>query len=123
MHLTEHFPLQNFKIDKQHFKRSPWMTKGLLKSSISKSKLLILKTKRPTPNNLNKYKKFSSIYNKLLRKAKSTYMYYHKQFSLAKNNIKETWVLIKSALNKNNVHDDLPEIFINNNMVLKIRKL
>ena len=80
-----------------------------------------MKTKRPTPNNLNKYKKFSSIYNKLLRKAKSTY--YHEQFSLAKNNIKETWVLIKSALNKNNVHDDLPEIFINNNMVLKNKKV
>ena len=73
------------------------MTKGLLESYISKSKLLILKTKRPTPNNLNKYKKISSIYNKLLRKAKSTY--YHEHFSLAKNNIKETWVLIRSALN------------------------
>ena len=114
------FPLQNFKIDKTHFKRSPWMTNGLLKSSISKSKLLILTTKRPTPNNVYKYKRFSSVYNKLLRKAKYTY---HEQFSLAKNNINETWVLIKSVLNKNNVHDDLPDIFINNNMVLKNKKV
>lgn len=110
------FPLQQRKIAKKYIKRSPWMTKGLIQSSITKAKLIVSKIKRPNELNVNKYKKFCSIYNKLLRKSK--YIYYQEKFQLAKHSMKETWLLLRSAINSKKNHTALPENFKHNNTIL-----
>ncbi len=45
---NEAFPIIYEKPPRKFFKRSPWLTKGLLQSTISKSKLLKIKLKNPT---------------------------------------------------------------------------
>ena len=78
------FPLQN---KNKYRKQSPWITKGLIYSSITKSKLLRKKLQKPTSENTQKYKKFSQIYNKLLRITKATY--FDEQIKLAKYDMKQ----------------------------------
>ena len=111
------FPLKQMKIRKKYLKRSPWITNGLLQSSITKSKLLTIKIKRPSTQNINRYKQFCSLYNKLMRKAKI--IYYQDAFQRAKHDIKQTWILLKSAINSKNYHNDLPEYFNHNTIAIK----
>ena len=63
------FPLKHRKF----IKRSPWITNGLIQSSITKGKLLSKKLKSPTNVNTITYKRYSILYNKLLRTAKANY--------------------------------------------------
>ena len=67
----------------------PWFSNGLRISNLHKMKLASKKLKKPTNENINNYKKYLSIYNKLIRKAKI--MHYQKQFELSKYNMKKTW--------------------------------
>ena len=46
------------------------MTPGLIKSKKTKNKLLNKKIKIPTVDNINKYKIYKNIYNKVCRRAK-----------------------------------------------------
>ena len=64
----EHFPLKSVKIKID--KRVPWMTPGLLNSKNIKNKLDINKLKNPTLENINNYKNYKTIYNKLCRTSK-----------------------------------------------------
>jgi len=63
------------------------MTKGLIKPSISQAKLLKKKLRNPTDHTINKYKTFFSVYNKLIRSSKATYL--HEQLQLTKYNVKD----------------------------------
>ena len=56
------------------------------------------KIKGPTIQNQNKYTVFSTIYNSLVRKAKS--QYFHEQFQLVRNNIIQSWTLLRTVLDK-----------------------
>jgi len=59
---TTAFPLKQVKIAKKYLKRSHWITNGLLKSSITKSKLLKLKLRTQSVHNINTYKQYCSLY-------------------------------------------------------------
>ena len=69
------FPKTKICVNKRYIKQEPWMTFGLLKSSLTKSKLLGKKLKNPTAHNTASYKKYPNIYNKIKRQMKTTY--YH----------------------------------------------
>ena len=66
-------PKKRIKLMRKYIKREPWMTQGLLNSSINKSKLLRTKIRKPTENNIKKYKYFCKMFNKLKRLANSKY--------------------------------------------------
>jgi len=109
-------PLKHVKISKGYVKRLPWMTKGLIKLSISKAKLLKKKLRNPTDHNINKYKTLCSVYNKLIRSSKATH--FHEQLQLAKYNVKKTWSILRSAINQhinNTIKDKLQIAEIYNN--------
>ena len=101
------FPLKHRKIPKKFIKRSPWITNGLIQSSITKGKLLSKKLKSPTNVNTITYKRYSILYNKLLRTAKANY--YQTELQLAKHDMKRTWKLIKCAMNKSDNYKTIPE--------------
>ena len=63
------------------------MTQGLLKSRKHKEKLGAIKIRKPTETNINNYKKYNSLYNKLLRIARKKY--YEKKFKEHYNDIKK----------------------------------
>ena len=111
------FPLTEIKTPRKYIKRLPWFTKGLIRSSITKSKLLRKKTQNGTTTNIHKYKTYTSIYNKLCRQAKASY--YDEQIQLARNNVKLTWTILKKAINKHNYKIDLPEHFTHQNVTIK----
>ena len=111
------FPLKLNRTPRKYIKRLPWFTKGLVQSSITKSKLLRKKSQNATVNNISKYKTYASIFNKLVRNAKTSY--YHEQLNLAKNNVKLTWTILNRAINKDNYNIDMPEEFVHKNITIK----
>ncbi len=114
------FPLKSINVPKKFVKQSPWITKGLTLSAITKSELLKKKHKSPTIQNITKYTNYCTIYKSLLRRAKSSY--YYSEFALAKNNMKRSWSLIRSALNKQDTKEMLPNYFKHNNVIISDNK-
>ena len=96
----EAFPLKDIKVRAKYIKREPWFTSGLLKSSKTKSKLLSIKLRDPTDENIQKYKTYNNIFNKLKRKMK---IFYNKStLEEFKNDTKKCWTVLKQAIGKMN---------------------
>ena len=114
------FPMKSVRITRKYTKRSPWISSGLLKSSITKMKLLKNKLKCPTNFNVSIYKNYSSLYFKLIRKAKTSY--YVTKLNESKNNMKKTWNLLRSVIDKQKNKAMLPEIFVINNHEISNKK-
>ena len=110
------FPKQTIRLTKKYIKREPWMTSGLLTSTINKNKLHIKKISRPTTLNIERYKKYNSIYNRIKRQIKIKY--YDNLFLENRTNMKQTWLELKKLINKQNNKQNLPEaIKLNNELV------
>ena len=62
---NESFPLKDIHVRTKYIKSEPWFTSGLLKSSKTKSKLLSIKIRDPTDENIQKYKTYNNTFNKL----------------------------------------------------------
>ena len=92
------FPKTKICVNKRCIKQEPWTTFGLLKSSLTKSKLLGKKLKNPTANNIANYKKYLYIYIEIKRQMKTTY--YHNLLEINKNNMKKTWQILNKALGR-----------------------
>ena len=75
----------------------------------------------PTQPNIDKYKTYNQIYNKLLRTAKREY--FRDQIELFKGNMKLTWATLRNALNSNNVKTPLREYFKINNKITDKKKI
>ncbi len=88
------------------------MTKGLLTSLKVKIKLYHRKLEIPTAENIEHYKSFLNNYNKLKKQAKI--LYYHEMIEINKNNIKNTWIVIKEAIGKTNNKTGIPSSFMIN---------
>jgi hypothetical protein len=110
------FPKKQTLISKKYIKREPWVTKGLLTSSINKAKLHKKKLSNPTEHNICKYKTYNKLYNKTRRIIKIRY--YHELFESNKYNIKQTWLELKKIIGKQSKQQNFPEFFKLNNMKL-----
>ena len=60
-------PVKSIKTPKRYIKREPWVTNCILTSSLTKSKLLKKKLKKPTEQNINAFKKYCIIFDKVKR--------------------------------------------------------
>jgi len=94
------FPLKKIKLSNKYIKAEPWMTNGILTSSIRKTKLLHKKLKHPSEENVVNYKNYCKMYNKILRRAKRSY--YVSSLTENKNNIKLSWNILNHAINRKN---------------------
>ena len=72
------FPEVKVKQKPSHFKHNPWISNGLKISQKRKEKWFAKKLKSPTEINLEAFKIYNKIYNKLRRAAKK--LYYKNQF-------------------------------------------
>ncbi len=101
------FPLKTQRFNKNIHRRDPWFTKGLLVSRKNKNQLKMNFIECPTDANNSAYKKYLTIYNKVVREAKK--MFYRTQLQKNQSNLKKTWALIRDATNlkpsknKNNI--------------------
>ena len=110
---NRHFPIKKVKFNKNYHAKEPFMTKGLLKSRLKKLKLVDEKVRRPTIDNINSYKEYRNIYNKLIRKAKQ--IYYKSALEMHKHDLKKSWQILRDAIRKKNDKTSLiEEIKVNN---------
>jgi len=104
------FPLKRIKRNKNIHKINNFMTQGLLVSRRTKNLLLKTSLISPTEFNINSYKSYRNLYNKILRKSKL--LYFENSFKAHCKNQKKTWELIGEALNKQTVTSSIPEILV-----------
>ena len=90
---------------------SPWMTKGLLKSSKKKQKLYEKVLKRRTYTNEKKYKNYKKLFECV--KYRSKKLYYSTRLDTYVGNAKKTWDIIKEVIGKTKLSkNDLPKRLI-----------
>ena len=105
-------PVKSIKTPKKYIKREPWVTNGILTSSLTKSKLLKRKLKKPTEQNINAFKKYCIIFDKVKKMAKESY--FNLELELNKKNLKKTWEILRQAIHKQNNRPTIPDTFIIN---------
>jgi len=103
------FPLTQTRSINKYIKREPWVTAGLLTSSRMKNKLLCKKLKLPTESNIQSYKTYIKVFNKLKRILKISY--YKDKLESNKFNMKNTWNILKQAMGKSNDKSNFPQSF------------
>ena len=84
---------------------SPWMTKGLLKSSKKKQKLYDKFLKNKTNKNHLNYKTYNNLFKQIKNKSKKNY--YQNLLLKYKNNIKKTWDVIKEVIGKTKLRSSI----------------
>ena len=62
-------PVKHVKVKNFLIKREPWITSGILTSSLNKAKLLRKKIRRASPESINKYKEYCRVFSKVKRAA------------------------------------------------------
>ena len=104
------FPIKTIRIKSKYTRKEPWISQGLLVSSRHKNKLLHKKLKKPTVQNIEKYKKYSNLFSKLCRLSKQLYM--TNKLHAYQNDIKKTWSLLNDMIHKSKTTKMLPTKFI-----------
>ena len=106
---NETFPLLKTRFNKKYMKRDPWVSTGLLASARHKAKLFKKKLSKPTDENIKCYKHYLNLFNKAKRELKRNY--YSHLLELNKNNMKNTWSVLKQAIGKQNDKSNWPQTF------------
>ena len=115
-HINSAFPLKSVQSSPRNTPINPWFTPGLLVSRKTKQKLASLKIRKPTPENINKYKTYSNTYNYLLRKAK--HCHYNDKFEEYSGNLRKTWETIRELIGKNKNKIYIPDFFRNGDVTI-----
>ena len=102
---NKHMPTKTVKFNRYKDKIAPWMTNGILncikqKDNLYKKLLCLPKTNENYNTIKLHYKNYESNLKNLISTMKKNY--FRRQFDKFKGDIKNTWVTIKSILNKNN---------------------
>lgn len=94
---------------------TPWITKGIKKSSKRKQRLYDNYLKKRTFESEKKYKDYKNLFERIKKNSKKNY--YHGLFNKYVNNIKKTWQTMKEIIGRSKVYNknSLPrKIFVNN---------
>ena len=95
--LNKHFP--KARIKRKYNNRRPWLTDSLRMSIKTKNKLYYCYKRINCVKNEVKYKTYKSKLQKLLKVAEK--QYYQELLMKYKNNMKKSWGIMKSIINKN----------------------
>ena len=119
--ITKHLPTKTVKFNRHKYKKSNWITQGIIKS-IKYRDMLYRKLKETNPYcqqhetmviNLHTY---NNILKRSIRKAKADY--YYSRFEKYKNDMRNTWVTIKEIISRES-KTNFPESFQINNVLTK----
>lgn len=105
------FPEKVAKRSNKMTPRHEWMTKGLIKSCNRKSKLYKTYRQNSTTENKHRYITYRNRLKSLLKKAERNF--YCEKFSFCVGDMKKTWKLIGSVLNKNKLHSTVESFIVN----------
>ena len=95
---NKHAPLKSMSQGKQKLHLKPWISAGILKSIKRKQKMYKTHFLSKNPTKVEAYKKYSNKLIKIKNIAKRKY--YTKRFELCRNNMKVTWRLIGTIINR-----------------------
>ena len=103
------------KINKHKHKKSKWITQGIIRSITVRDKLYL--NMKLSPKDSAEYTTIKinlNTYNTILKRniRQSKILYYQHQFDQYKNNIKNTWGVIKELANRSPMKNILPQYFI-----------
>jgi len=97
--LDLYFPTRKLRNSNRMTPRHVWMTKGLMKACIKKSRLYKIYRRESTIKNRDKYIFYRNNLKMLLRLAEKRY--YSDKLMQVKGNMRQTWKVIGSVLNQN----------------------
>ena len=83
---------------------SPWITRGLRKSSRKKQRLYEKFLKQRNSKNEEAYKMYKNLFEKLKKQSKK--LYFQNKLKKCENDIKNTWKIMKSIIGKSRVQND-----------------
>src|SRR3989442_2161653 len=115
------FPL--VRVSRKRSKDKKWVTPGIIKSSIQKSKLYKSWISSQNISDSEKYKNYVKIFNKLVCLARSNY--YRNIFDLKLNSIKSVWKEISAICShgsRKNNNINISKIEINGTIVTDQKK-
>ena len=117
----KHLPKKTVKFNKKKHKKSKWMTYGILKS-INTKDILYKKLVKADIHDEIRYSTLKAEfgeYKKILRRSinEAKHLYYARTFALYKNDIKQTWSVIKDTLQKKH-HCKTTDKFVLNDRVV-----
>ena len=92
------FPVRVIKISKKQKTSPPWMTKSLIKSCKTKSKLLAASKKVGTEDSKNKFTAYRNKLKKIIKAAER--LYYDQKFLIHSADARKTWHYINEILGK-----------------------
>ena len=108
------FPFR--KYDKPYYNKKPWLTLALKESIKTKNKLYVTSTKgRNKEEKSTQYKLYRNKLHHLLRSAERKY--YHDLLIEHKNNLKKSWKVIKSVINKRKYSPSSTKFKYNGNII------
>ena len=107
-----HFPIVKSKFNKNLHKISNFMTKGLLNSRSHKLNLQKGTILNPSTLNLQYYRNYRNMYNKLVRISKK--MHYTNTLNSHANNPKKTWETLKELTTGKHTQSKISKITANN---------
>ena len=118
--IDNHLPYVTKRFSKYSNKKNPWITKGILISLKTKTKLYnkMLKIKDGHRHQIAKetYTSYCKLYKKVIRKSKE--LYWTNRFETTKNDIKATWENLNTLLHKKSNKSTFPDYFnIENNKI------
>lgn len=106
-----HFPMKEVhtRINRN---KSPWLTEGIYRCIRRKNYLYSKYLDNPTLHKKHVYIQYKNILTGLIKRAKKNYLYL--KFNSERNNIKGTWRLINSLLNKSKSNNNFPSYLVHN---------
>ena len=109
----KHAPVKKASKSMRRKLQKPWITKGMLKSIRKRHKLYISHFFSADPKKVKQYKTYSNKLNKIINIAKKKY--FEAQFALNKANVKMTWKLIGTIVNrKKKKTETIPKLIYKN---------
>ena len=111
----KHLLKKRVRYDKKKHKSSKWMTNGILKSinTIDRMYKKLLRAKISNSESYATLKAEFKAYQSSLRRSikEAKRLYYIKVFNMYKNDIKQTWAIIKDTL-QNKAREELPNKYL-----------
>ena len=113
--MKTYMPCKKVKFNKKKHRKSKWITSGIIRSVNFRNKLYqrlkSVDTDDAMHNTLyTNLKTYNRILKKIIREAKKSY--YESVLMNCKNDIKNTWIVIKELLNKDKSIECFPEYFV-----------
>ena len=93
----KHFPKKKIELKTKDLE-SPWITKGIKKSSKKKQRLYEKFLKKRTIESETEYKTYKRLYETIKKRSKK--LHFSKLISKYKDNVKKTWTVIKDVIGK-----------------------